>query len=369
MKKVMVAASKTYDVLIGQDILKDTGSLVASVFDPCKLCIITDSTVDALYADIVEASLKSSGFTVCKFVFASGEQSKNIKTYNEILEYMAGQELTRSDAIIALGGGVAGDLAGFAAASYLRGIPFVQIPTTLLAAVDSSVGGKTGINLSHGKNLAGAFWQPSLVLCDCSTFATLPQSTILDGVAETIKYGMILDQELFEFLSDKTIDFFTDLSPEAATATGAAETLSLESVVERCVSLKRDVVMEDERDTGKRQLLNFGHTIGHAVEKCSNFQISHGHAVAIGMLIVSRAAFEMNLVPNDCSKSVKDMLIQFGFSLICPYSSKQLADAALMDKKRTNREITLVLPYAVGDCRLKKIEVTLLEPFIGKGLS
>ena len=200
MKQIQVNASRNYEVLIGRNILQASGKFIAQVVNPCKCCIITDDIVAGLYAEQLETSLKEAGFESCQYIFPNGEASKNLSTYTQMLEYMASEHLTRTDIVIALGGGVTGDMAGFAAASYLRGIEFIQIPTTLLAAVDSSVGGKTGVNLEGGKNLVGAFWQPSLVLCDCNTFKTLSSDLMLDGISEAIKYGAIVDNEFFNFI-------------------------------------------------------------------------------------------------------------------------------------------------------------------------
>lgn len=364
MEKIQVSASRKYDIVIGRDLLKDAGKYVSQVISPCKVCIITDDIVYDLYEDAVCNSLTDAGFEVFPFIFEKGERSKNINTIGCILELMAENDFTRSDAIIALGGGIAGDMAGFAASVFLRGIQFVQIPTTFLAAVDSSVGGKTGVNLQSGKNLAGAFWQPSLVLCDCNTFATLTYEIFLDGVAEAVKYGAILDRELFDLLmmhGDKLFDI-----PITDRTNCNSDTLI--QIIKRCVSIKRDIVMEDERDTGIRQLLNFGHTIGHAIEKCSNYSITHGHAVALGMLVVSKASYKLEFCPTDCSLEIEKILKKFNFPITCPFTAEELTQIALKDKKRAGESITLVLPEFIGHCYLKKIDISNLKTFISAGL-
>ena len=266
MRKVIVKASVEYAILIGRGILGQLGEEVKKRIQPCKAAIITDTTVEKLYAEQAEKSLQQAGFTTCRFADPAGENSKHIGTLSDILEFLAEEEVTRQDIIIALGGGVCGDMAGFAAAVYQRGIRFVQVPTTFLAAVDSSVGGKTAIDLKAGKNMAGAFYQPHLVLCDVDMLDTLPEEVFADGIAETLKYGVIGDVDLFEKTAKG--DFRNDL----------------EEIIETCVKMKRDIVMEDEFDNGVRQLLNLGHTLGHAIEKRSGFAISHGHAVAIGCI-------------------------------------------------------------------------------------
>ena len=260
---------------------------------------------------------------------------------------MAGGAMAREngcDMIVALGGGVVGDLAGFAAASYLRGIRFIQVPTTLLAAVDSSVGGKTAIDLPAGKNLAGAFCQPSLVLCDTDTLNSLPIDIFRDGCAEVIKYGVLYDPKLFAHLEEKGLSF------------------DREAVITRCVELKRDVVMEDEFDTGARMKLNLGHTVGHGVEAKSHFAISHGKAVAIGMAIVSRA--------SACADTprILALLEQFGLPARTDYSADDLFTYTLSDKKRSGGTVNLIIPRAIGDCVIVPTKVESLKSFIQAGL-
>ena len=269
MKTVTVSTSKTYEIKICAGILSQIGIEAAALGKASKVCIVSDSNVFPLYGQKVTERLQEAGFTVGSYVFPAGEQHKNAETFLSLLNELASMQLTRTDLIVALGGGVVGDLAGFAAACYLRGIRFIQVPTTLLAAVDSSVGGKTAIDLAAGKNLAGAFWQPSLVLCDTDTLNTLPQEIFRDGCAEVIKYAILYDPALFKELMLSALDF------------------DRESVIARCVEWKRDVVMEDEFDTGSRMKLNLGHTIGHGVEARSEFAISHGQGVSIGMAIVA----------------------------------------------------------------------------------
>lgn len=354
MKKVTVATSNKYDVLIGDGLLNKAGDLIANVLTRRKLCVVSDAAVYGLYGKSAAASLSGAGFTVCPFIFDPGEQSKNMDTLSGLLGYMAGERLSRSDAVVALGGGVTGDLAGFAASCYLRGVPFVQMPTTLLAAVDSSVGGKTGVNLEGGKNLAGAFWQPSLVICDCRLCASLPKDTLLDGIAEIIKYGVIADRELFDLILSN--DIFTLFENDL-----------LERIIEKCVTIKSDIVSGDEHDTGKRQLLNFGHTIGHAIEKCSGYKIPHGHAVAIGMLYISRAAERSGLSRPGCADEIERVLRHYGFTPDCGYSADEIYEAALVDKKRAGGYITLVIPDVIGKCRLEKLDIKLFREFVGKG--
>lgn len=344
MNTVTINASKTYDIFIGNGLLSQLGKKAAELGKAKSVCIVSDSHVWPLYGNIAQESLEKAGFQVTSFVFPAGEESKNGSTWLELLNHLAEHKLTRSDLIVALGGGVVGDLAGFAAASYLRGIRFIQVPTTLLAAVDSSVGGKTAIDLPAGKNLAGAFCQPSLVLCDIDTLNTLSEDIFQDGCAEVIKYGILYDSVLFSHLEKHGPDF------------------DRISVITRCVELKRDVVMEDEFDTGARMKLNLGHTIGHGVEAKSNFRISHGKAVAIGTAIVSRA--------SQCPDTDRIIAIlrKFGLPTNTKYTSEDLYTYTLSDKKRSGGTVNLILPRSIGQCDIVPTPVEHLQSFIEAGL-
>ena len=350
MRKVIVKASVEYAILIGRGILGQLGEEIKKRIQPCKAAIITDTTVEKLYAEKTELSLREAGFTTCRFVYPAGEQSKHIGTLSDILEFLAEEEMTRQDIIIALGGGVCGDMAGFAAAVYQRGIRFVQVPTTFLAAVDSSVGGKTAIDLKAGKNMAGAFYQPHLVLCDVDMLDTLPEEVFADGIAETLKYGIIGDVELFE-----------------KTATGTFRD-DLEEIIETCVKMKRDIVMEDEFDTGVRQLLNLGHTLGHAIEKKSGFTISHGHAVAIGMHLIAKAAEEKGLAEKGLAEKIRKALENNRLPVSIGYSAEEIAEGALKDKKRRGGEISFVFPEKIGHCEIVKVPVAEVTKLIEKAL-
>ncbi len=344
MNTVHVTASRSYDVHIGSGLLSSLGDYAASHKKAKKVCIVSETNVWPLYGEIAKRSLEAAGLETTEFVFPAGESSKNGTTYLSLLNYLAENRLTRSDLIVALGGGVAGDLVGFAAATYLRGITFIQVPTTLLAAVDSSVGGKTAIDLPAGKNLAGAFYQPSLVLCDTDTLHTLPEDIFRDGCAEVIKYGILYEPELFAHLERYGLDF------------------DREAVITRCVELKRDVVAEDEYDTGARMKLNLGHTVGHGVEACSNYTVSHGKAVAIGTAIVSRA--------SNCPDTgrILRVLEQFGLPVRTEYTAAQLYRCALSDKKRSGGTVNLIVPRSIGDCVIIPTPVEEIEAFIKAGL-
>lgn len=343
MRSVTVKTSATYEVLIGSGLLQKAGEAVKKVISPCKAAIVTDSTVVHLYEETIRKSLTEAGFSVCTFVFPAGEASKNIHTLSHLLEFLAKEEMTRTDMIVALGGGVTGDLAGFGAAVYLRGIPFVQIPTTFLAAIDSSVGGKTAVDLEAGKNLAGAFYQPKLVLCDTDVLQTLPEVVFADGIAEALKYGVLGDAALFEKIAGG--DFRQDL----------------EEIIETCVSMKRDVVEEDEFDTGKRQLLNLGHTFGHAIEQKSHFQMTHGHAVAIGMHLIAKAAEAKGIAEKGTAAAIAKALEQNQLPKETEFSPAEVAEGTLRDKKRRGGTIRFVFPKKIGACEIVKIPVEEVE--------
>ncbi len=350
MKIIHVTASKEYDVKIGSGLLSALGTEVSKVCKIGTAAIISDSNVWPLYGNTAVAALESAGYRVVHFVFSAGEASKNGANYLSILNFLAQNHITRSDCVVALGGGVVGDISGFSAATYLRGIPYIQVPTTLLAAVDSSVGGKTAIDLEFGKNLAGAFYQPSLVLCDTDLLSTLPQEIFRDGCAEVIKYGILFDSALFSSLMRDGLDFDT------------------ETVIARCVELKRDVVAQDEFDTGERQKLNLGHTIGHGIEAQSNFTISHGQAVAIGMAIITGAAANLGICQRTTWEQVISVLAKFDLPCTTKCTGQELFESALSDKKRLGGMVTLVVPQEIGCCILRPTPIEELRDFIEAGL-
>ena len=350
MKAVTVSASKAYKVMIGSGLLSSLGSYISQINAPGKAAIISDSNVWPIYGADAETSLREAGFEAVHYCFPAGEASKNPQTYLNILNFLAENQLTRSDIVVALGGGVVGDISGFAAATYLRGISYVQVPTTLLAMVDSSVGGKTAIDLPAGKNLVGAFCQPGLVLCDTDVLHSLPEATFRDGCAEVIKYGILYDPDLFAHLKENGLQF------------------GRETVISRCVEWKRNVVAEDEFDTGARQKLNLGHTFGHAVEKESDFSVTHGQAVSIGIAMISRAACKHNLCDLSTVEDIQAVLNTFGLPSSTGFSADQLAMSAMSDKKRSGKTVNLIVPRAIGNCIILPTPVSELHSFIKEGL-
>lgn len=341
-RRITVNASKKYDMIIGTKILDDVGNLINKILCSKKIALITDDAVDKLYSAKVVKSLSDSGFSVVKFVFKNGEESKNIKTYGEILEFLAENELTRSDAIVALGGGVVGDLAGFCAATYLRGIKYVQIPTTLLAGVDSSVGGKTAIDLSSGKNLAGAFYQPEAVICDVDVFNTLPQDVLDGGMGEIAKYA-VLDGAVYSLIKQGGYSY-TDL-------------------VYACVDYKRRIVEEDEFEGGKRKLLNLGHTPAHAIERLSGYKVPHGVAVAAGVRFILEKSLKHGYLEENAYKDLVSVCNKCVKADGIPYTAAQLCRACLTDKKRKGDYISLMMVFGLEDVREIKVGVNELEEY------
>ena len=343
IRTIPVRVQPPYDVSIGNGLLGRCGDYLAALLGQRKIAVLTDDTVAPLYLDTVTAALEGAGFTVCSHVFPAGEGHKDLSTLAELLEFLASEHLTRTDCVAALGGGVVGDMAGFAAAVYLRGIRYVQLPTTLLAAVDSSVGGKTAVDLTAGKNLAGAFCQPAAVICDTDCLKTLPPDVFADGAAEAIKTGVLSDEGLFALFEDGTL------------------TADPCEVIARCVAYKAGVVERDEKEQGERKLLNLGHTVGHAIEKCSGYAIPHGHAVAAGLAVIARSAETLGWTEEPIAA-------KNGLPTGTDFSAEALAEAALSDKKRAGGDITLVIPRKIGACQLRKVPVAELLPIIRAGL-
>lgn len=366
MKNIHVNAGNGYDIFIGNGLLDRAGELCTDVLDAkkkalknMKIALFTDSNVERLYAERVRKSLEMQSFDVFVYSYEAGELSKNITTVSSFIDFMAERSLGRGDAVAVLGGGVAGDMGGFAASIYMRGIKFIQIPTSLLAAVDSSVGGKTGVDTIVGKNLIGSFWQPSLVLCDTAVFNTLDEGLIMDGLAEVIKTAAICDA-----------DFYAELERVAETEPdrkAAFEKLisgdEAESLVGKCVKIKSRVVEADERESGLRRILNFGHTMGHAIEKHAEYKISHGKAVAIGMCMISRAAERHGLGESGIYERLSRLLAKFGYDISYEADNEELCRIAEKDKKAKGGGIGLVYLSEMGRAEVKELPVADLTAF------
>ncbi len=347
---IPVHVREGYNVVIAGGLLNESGSQLRAALGDCRLALVTDSNVAPLYQEFVLISLRAAGYDVSSFVFPAGEQNKNMQTLTDLLEFFAGERLTRTDCVLALGGGVTGDMAGFAAGCYLRGIRYVQLPTTLLSAVDSSVGGKTAVDLAPGKNLAGLFHQPTLVLCDTDCFATLSEDEFANGAAEAIKTGILDSKSLFSLFETSDVN------------------RNIAEIVAQCVRYKARVVEQDETEMGPRKLLNLGHTAGHAIEQCSGYTIPHGHAVATGLAIIARAAEALGWAEEPIAARIEAALVKNGLPTTTEFSAEVLANAALSDKKRAGGQMTIVVPRAIGACFLKEIPVEQLERVLRAGM-
>lgn len=330
-----IQTKNPYEVVIEGGALSGVAKAVQG--GPRTVCLVSDRTVYGLYGEVAEERLREEGHRAVRFIVEPGEESKSLETYGALLGHLAKEGLTRSDLLIALGGGVVGDLCGFAAATYLRGISFVQAPTTLLSMVDASVGGKTAVNIEAGKNLVGAFWQPSKVLIDVDTLKTLPKQQFLSGMAEVVKTAVIGGGELYGMLSSGRFQ--------------------MEELIARCIEVKASLVKGDERDKGKRQILNLGHSFGHAIEKLSGYQMPHGLAVSAGLAMIARAAFHLGVCDGQSAGATLRLLKQYDLPMDAQYSAEQIAEAALMDKKRGGDTITLIMPRGIGDCILYPVPV------------
>ena len=344
-----------YDIRIEKGSLAKSGQWVAGLWQPQKIAIITDSHVNSLYTQTVQSSLEEAGFEVIVFVFPEGEASKNLAVTQEAYEWLAHHGMTRSDGIIALGGGVVGDLAGYVAATYMRGIHFLQIPTSLTAQVDSSIGGKTGVNTPTAKNMVGCFYQPDGVLIDPLTLQTLGKRELIEGMGEVIKYGLIDDVELWEELENM------DGSPESILE-------HAESLIYRSCQVKRKVVVADELDNGLRLHLNFGHTIGHAIEAIAGYgQVMHGEAVAIGMVQISRVAEKKGLMPAGLTDKIIAMCHKFGLPTAYePWESDKLYAALTKDKKARGTSIKTILVPELGKAAINQISLEEMKEYLEK---
>lgn len=346
MKKINVL--NKYDIIIERGLLADCGSQIRGVTKAQTAAIVTDDNVSAFYLETVSRSLNKAGFDVCTFIFPHGEENKNIRTVMEMVDFFAKNGLTRSDIAVALGGGVCGDMCGFAAAIYLRGISFVQIPTSLLAQVDSSVGGKTGCDLDCGKNLVGAFHHPSLVLIDPDTLSTLPEKYMADGMGEVIKYGCIRSKELFSrLLNSENYE-------------------NIDDIIYECVKIKADIVEKDFTEQNERMLLNFGHTVGHAIEKVEDFcGMSHGMAVGVGMVMITDAAEKEGLTEKGTADSIRALLKKYGMPTETEHGTDDISRAAMSDKKRRSDTLNIVLIKDIGEGYVHKIKCDRLNGFLG----
>ncbi|SFQ32997.1 3-dehydroquinate synthase [Lachnospiraceae bacterium XBB1006] len=352
MATVTVNGSRPYDVVIEQGALKTCGHIFRKKGICGKLTVITEKNVATFYLETLVKALKEADYEVTSIVLKAGEETKNINTIEQILSFLAKNKMDRGDTLVALGGGVIGDLTGFAAGVYLRGISYVQIPTTLLAAVDASVGGKTAIDLPEGKNLAGLFWHPALVLTDVACFRTLPQSVYRQGMAEVIKTAILAGEPLFSFCEELA----------------SGKEMQLEEVVTGCVAYKGRIVEEDFTEQGIRKLLNLGHTPAHSIEKRSGYGTSHGDAVAQGLYLMTAISCTRGIMSEEVGRRIFSLLDKENFPKKPLISPGELAEDAWFDKKRRGKTISLILPREIGDCRIEAYPLEALEELYEAGM-
>lgn len=338
MKTIEVKTSRAYNVLLGKGLIDNISRLVEPVCKGRKIGIITDDTVDALYASAVAERLNAYGYTIGNYVIPHGESSKNTTTLSGILEYFASCHFTRKDIFVSIGGGVIGDITGLAAALYMRGIQFIQIPTTLLSMVDASVGGKTAVDLAAGKNLIGAFWQPSMVVADTQIINNLPEDIFAEGMAEVIKSDLIANAGIVEMIKQETVKE------------------NIDQMVASCIEMKRDVVEQDEYETkGLRKVLNMGHTVAHAIEKLSDYNVSHGIAVATGLVWEASIANDLGLCSEALVKEIREAVDAYQLYYNVPFTVEAMVEAMKSDKKNDDSNIDFVFPLKYGKWEERKL--------------
>lgn len=344
--------NKNYNIYIEKDILNSMGKYIKRIYTGQKIAVVTDGNVDKLYSNVLINSLTAEGFVVSKVVIEPGERSKNINTLTDIYKKFCDSKIRRSDLIIALGGGVVGDITGFASSTYLRGVKYVQIPTTLLAQIDSSVGGKVAVDLPWGKNLIGNFYHPEAVFIDPNVLTSLSDKFFNDGMGEVIKYGFIKSSNFIdELIKYKNKNELLE---------------NIEDIIYRCCSIKKELVQKDEFDTGDRMLLNFGHTVGHAIEKVFNYnKYTHGECVAFGMAHITRKSEEFGYTMEGTSEVMKKILKQYGLSYDVPkFDKKEVFDAITLDKKTTLDDINVILLKKIGEAHIVKLKLEEFKNYL-----
>lgn len=350
MEKISVKGSTSYDVIVEYNILDRVGALIRDKFAGKKALVVTDSNVAPLYLNTVSASLKNADYETYSIIIAPGDTSKNIDTYVNLLQFLANHAFGASDAIVALGGGMVGDLVGFVAATYKRGMKCILMPTTLLAMVDASIGGKTAVNMISGKNQVGIIRNPSIVLCDPNTLTSLSKECLKEGYAEIIKYGILTGPDVIDMLRT------------------AVERNNYYDIICISIAIKRDVVVADEGDKSLRQFLNLGHLVGHAIEALNNYSISHGQAVAQGLAIEARAAAMSGYTGMGTYLEIASILKEFHFDINHPYDIAALEPYLVTDKRINNGKINVIVPVAIGECVMKEMDCAELTGYLKRGL-
>lgn len=351
MKTVNVnLGTKSYDIVIENGIIDNLGYEINHIYKNKKIAVVTDENVFSLYGKNVQDALERCDYNSRFIVVKPGESSKSLETLQNVYTQLIDFNLTRSDLIMALGGGVVGDLTGFAASTYLRGVDYIQVPTTLLSQIDSSIGGKTAVNIEEGKNLIGSFYQPKMVLIDPDVLETLPDKFIKDGLGEVIKYACIKDSEFFRFISDvNNLEQLFD---------------NLEYIIYTCLNIKRELVENDEFDKGERMLLNFGHTLGHAIEKYTKYEYSHGEAVSMGMYYITEKSESLDITEQGSAEKIKNMLINFDIEYKLPnLNMDMIKNTILLDKKNISGAINLILLKKIGAPFIESVPIENIDKF------
>lgn len=350
---ININTDRNYQIRLQNGLLHRIGLELIKHHTSGKICIISDQNSHRYWGSTLHSSLEGMGFELHSLVFPPGELTKSFKNLEDIINYLAEHRFSRSDFLIGLGGGVIGDLTGFAASIYMRGIEFYNIPTTLLSAVDSSVGGKTAINLDTGKNMAGTFWQPSGVFFDINTLQTLPKDQIKNGLGEIIKAGVIMDDSIISMMENHWPNNLSEI---------------IDTLIYKSINVKKEIVQQDEREKGLRQTLNLGHTIGHAVENLSHYEIPHGQAVSMGLMIMAKIAERMDWSQGNLSYRLEHLYQRYSIDVNCPFHAKSIVHEIMADKKRRGDSITLAIPVKIGQCTLRNVEVSQLRYLLEKGM-
>ena len=350
---ITINTDRKYDILLEEGLINKIGVQLLKNHNNCKVCVIADKNSEKFWGTNLRNSLEGLGFEIHSLVFPPGERTKSFKNLEHITNYLAKHRFTRYDLLIGLGGGVIGDLTGFAASVYMRGMDFYNVPTTLLSAVDSSVGGKTAINLTTGKNMVGTFWQPRGVFFDKNTLSTLPKDHMRNGLGEVIKAGVIMDDGIISLLENHWPNKLPSITEE---------------LISRSINVKKEIVQLDEREKGPRQTLNLGHTVGHAVENLSRYKIPHGQGVSIGLMTMAKISERMGWAEENMSYRLEHLYQRYGINVRCPFHAKVIAKEILADKKRRGNTITLAVPLKIGRCTLRNVPMTEIEDLLLKGM-
>lgn len=352
MQKITTIKNEKYNIIIGNNIISYSNDIISDNININKvknIVIITDNTVYNLYYNSIVNSISNNKFNIIKFIVPESEIAKSHKYIIKIYDFLAENNICRNDLLIALGGGTISDITGFVASTYLRGVNYINIPTTLLSQVDASIGGKTAINTTYGKNIVGTFYNPKLIICDTNTLCSLPNEILKEGFAEIIKYAAIIDYNLFYILTK--FNYKNDKS-------------KLNNIINICINTKLNIVKSDPLDLRNRMILNFGHTIGHAIEKISDYKLSHGYCVAIGMSIITKLSEKYSISKTGTYENLKKCILNFGLPIDTEYENDLIVYNIKNDKKRINDNINIVLLSSIGNAKIFNFNIDIFSKFI-----